>query len=366
VSDYYHDDPVEQSEPRRKIFPGFVAFLLFVFAGGSFLQTTLAANITLNSGPITFGQGIAQTTACSNGDSLIVTPRSSFTNTGDGFFAFTGVTVSDIPASCHGVDFVISVYNTTGDALAIFNTSSTVARIWNDAGTFKLGTGSVNGASITSNTGAFTFSFTTPVALASNVSKVTLQSSAHAAYNCALELICEVGDTGPGGGKIFYRALTPFACGLELTNTCTYMESAPISGTLRWDYYRGSFILWSGNTNTLIGSNAQGTAIGTGYKNTFHAYSQSGANVAGRAIKEAWDYVGPNGLTDWYLPARDEMNALLVASSSVPNLGFDGSGHFWNSTEASATSAGLQFVSNRVQTTNPKSNGSFAYAIRAF
>ena len=43
------------------------------------VASTLAANISINSGPVEFGQGVAQTTACD--DSITVTPRSQFINT---------------------------------------------------------------------------------------------------------------------------------------------------------------------------------------------------------------------------------------------------------------------------------------------
>jgi len=43
------------------------------------VASTLAANININSGPVEFGQGVAQTTACD--DSITVTPRSQFLNT---------------------------------------------------------------------------------------------------------------------------------------------------------------------------------------------------------------------------------------------------------------------------------------------
>ena len=42
------------------------------------VASTLAANININSGPVEFGQGVAQTTACD--DSIMITPRSSFVN----------------------------------------------------------------------------------------------------------------------------------------------------------------------------------------------------------------------------------------------------------------------------------------------
>ena len=42
------------------------------------VASTLAANININSGPVEFGQGVAQTTACD--DSITVTPQSRFIN----------------------------------------------------------------------------------------------------------------------------------------------------------------------------------------------------------------------------------------------------------------------------------------------
>ena len=109
MSDYYHDDPVEFSEPKSKKFQGFVAFLLFIFAGGSFLQSTLAANITLNSGPVEFGQGASIVAACSEGSPLSVIPKSEFVNAaGAGAHYIKSITVSGIPSSCNGKDFNIS------------------------------------------------------------------------------------------------------------------------------------------------------------------------------------------------------------------------------------------------------------------
>ena len=46
------------------------------------IGSTLAANININSGPVEFGQGVAQTVACSGEESIIVTPSSTFSNEG--------------------------------------------------------------------------------------------------------------------------------------------------------------------------------------------------------------------------------------------------------------------------------------------
>ena len=44
------------------------------------LSSTLAANISINSGPVEFGQGVAQTVSCSGEQSVTVTPASTFYN----------------------------------------------------------------------------------------------------------------------------------------------------------------------------------------------------------------------------------------------------------------------------------------------
>jgi hypothetical protein len=51
-----------------------------VIAAAVGLSSTLAANININAGPVEFGQGVAQTVACSGDESVIVTPATSFTN----------------------------------------------------------------------------------------------------------------------------------------------------------------------------------------------------------------------------------------------------------------------------------------------
>jgi hypothetical protein len=288
-----------------------------VISGAFALSSTLAANIALNDGgTVEFGQGITQTTACSDGQSLIVTPLSSFTNAaGAGSFKFTGVTVSEIPESCDGVDFKISAYNTSGDALAIFNEDSTVATIWNDEGTFKLGAYSLYGTSIASDTGVFTVSFTSPVALATNVSRVTLQSSAHTPLTCATGFGCEVGDIGPGGGFITFVSSTPFNCGQTGTKTCRHLEIAPNgwngsgSETASWATFNTQFNILFGNAGGLSNDkdNISLAAIGRGYQNTLVMFAND--NTTETAAVTARAYRG-GGLSDWYLPNMAEVNQL--------------------------------------------------------
>ena len=178
--DSYQDDPIEPQTPKRHKTQALAALLLFA-VGGLYLQSTLAANLSVNSGtPIEFGQGISQTTACSGETNLTMTPNSIFTNAaGGGKHYLSSITVSGIPSDCSGKDFTINAYNDSGsDALALFATTSKNAVIYDHAGVFEVGTGGT-GLSITTGDGTFTITFDTPVAESTSVFKLTMQSGAH-------------------------------------------------------------------------------------------------------------------------------------------------------------------------------------------
>ena len=345
---YYSDDPDGLSEHLEKIkFPAIFGSLILLVGGVFFIQTTLAANISINSGPVEFGQGITQTVACSGATNLNITPNATFTNASDaGAFYFSSLTVSNIPIGCYGEDFTIRAYGSTSSTpLALFNTTSTSAVIYNNNGTFQAGAGST-GATVSSGSGTFTVTFTSPVALTSAVFKITLESGLHSYF---------VGDTGPGGGIIFYFSAAGFSCGQTLTDICNYLEAAPTTGVNSWT---DAAYVWSGNTNTLIGTT--GTAIGTGYKNTLDMVAQS--NTANRAGTITRAYRGPNNLSDWYLPSKDELNQLYLQRATVGTAG-----GYWSSSEVNATTAWDQGFGNGIQGAGAKTTaGTPVRPIRAF
>jgi hypothetical protein len=333
VSDFYHDDPVEALGTVRKKPKALFGSVLLLLAGGLFLNTTLAANINLNSGgQIEFGQGVSVTAACAGSSTLTVTPNASFVNAaGAGAHFFTSVRVSGIPSSCNGVDFTLSVYDSsTSSALPIFATNKSVVRIWNDGGTFKLGSGSVNGATITSSSGAFTVSFTTPVALASGVSRLTLQSATHVDYSCALDLVCALGDTGPGGGTVFYVNATGFNCGPDHTSTgsptgglCNYLEFAPPTWSGQSADPFGNVTTSASNIASIGVTQANSRTLaemgrGYMYSNAINAVFGTCSSVytAGRNFSGSSCPTAPGmarayrggGLSDWYLTNAAELN----------------------------------------------------------
>jgi hypothetical protein len=171
--------------------------------------------------------------------------------------------------------------------------------------------------------------------------------------------VCALGDTGPGGGIVFYvQASDRFACGSTLSSTCKYLEAAPTSGTNAWT---DASYAWSGNTAGDIGLNARGTAVGSGYKNTEAMVAQS--STANRAGTIARAYRGPNNLSDWYLPSKDELNQLYINKARVG--GFV-SNFYWSSSEVHSLETWYQNFSNGTQFNLAKYYTLYVRPVRAF
>jgi hypothetical protein len=175
---------------------------------------------------------------------------------------------------------------------------------------------------------------------------------------CAMGGACIVGNTGPGGGTVFYvHASGTFACGATLASTCKYLEAAPTSGTSAWT---DASYAWSGNT-TGENLNSRGTAVGSGYKNTAAMVAQS--STANRAGTIARAYRGPNNLSDWYLPSKDELNQLYIKRATVG--GFV-SNDYWSSSEVYSLETQYQNFSVGTQSNLAKYYTLYVRPVRAF
>jgi hypothetical protein len=177
---------------------------------------------------------------------------------------------------------------------------------------------------------------------------------------CADGGTCAVGDTGPGGGIVFYvhPGGGTFACGPTLAATCRYLEAASTGGTNAWSDAQHQ---WSPVINTEIGADARSTAIGTGYKNTLAMLAQnSAASYAGSVSRS---YRGPFGLSDWYLPSKDELNALFVQRGAAGSFE---PAFYATSTEVDATTVWMQAFTNGAQSSLNKANFPYVRPIRAF
>jgi hypothetical protein len=227
------------------------------------------------------------------------------------------------------------------------------------------------------------------------LNKVTIsisRASDVAALSCALGGTCIVGDPGPGGGVVFYVALTTFTSTGSLCNTeCKYMEAAPtgwivssapagqtncaIAGSSTVDPKCG----WSGNTTNS--SFAAGALIGKGYANTTAIIAQSsGGSTAGKAATVSRAYQG-GGKTDWFLPSKDELNQMCkwqrgvdwisdatVCRGGVRNSGRGASGFsddvYWSSTEDAQYDSWFQYFNNGLQGKDYFSRKSSQFYIR--
>ena len=124
-----------------------------------------------------------------------------------------------------------------------------------------------------------------------------------------------IGDVGPGGGRIF---ITPSTIG---NSTGQYFEAAPYADEV--------LAKWCSDSDALLG--ASGTSIGTGATNTAIA----AATCIDGACKIASKYSN-NGFSDWFLPSKDELNALYGARDYLGGFSTD---CYWSSSEGKVNGA---------------------------
>lgn len=248
--------------------------------------------------------------------------------------------------------------------------------------TFSTSTGLLSGTPTTVQ-GATAYTITATNVTGTATATFTLTVTA--ALTCATGGTCIVGDTGPGGGKVFYvHASGTFDCGPTLASTCKYLEVAP-SG---WNTGADPTKLWavtahrSSDIGTITNdSSAYNNAlgIGLGYKNSVAIVDQG--NDTTTAAGAARAYAG-GSQSDWYLPTTAELNLLCQWARNVVqvvttqctggtlNTGTGASGfstaYYWSSSEFDASIAWNQGFLYGNQVTNYKFNTLYVRPVRAF
>ena len=141
---------------------------------------------------------------------------------------------------------------------------------------------------------------------------------------CAEGGECQVGDTGPGGGTVFYVASNPFTCAPDRASNCTYLEAAePIGIRPLCDVNAYSRL------RPLDG-------IGLGSQNTYLATACPSETL--QAVKD----MTAGGQSDWFVPSAAEMQ-LAYDNSEVIGLPVGKSFSYWSSTSGSAGSTARTF-----------------------
>lgn len=155
----------------------------------------------------------------------------------------------------------------------------------------------------------------------------------------------KIGDQGPAGGLIFYDKGNS-------SGGWRYLEAAPDdqSEGAEWGCYK-----------KLI-PGEQGPAIGTGQSNTQEIVK--GCKEVNIAAKIASEYKG-GGKSDWFLPSKDELNALYTNLYKAGIGNFESYG-YWSSSEDKANHAWYHGFSSGSQNSFNKYNSSRVRAIRAF
>jgi hypothetical protein len=126
-----------------------------------------------------------------------------------------------------------------------------------------------------------------------------------------------IGDTGPGGGIVFY-VTNEGIHGLEAARSD--LAAAP----------------W-GCSGTVTGASA--TGIGEGELNSSNIIA-AGCQISSDAIALTNTFTF-NGFTDWFLPSKEELDEMLLkigSASSIGNVGGLGGG-YWSSSETDAFQA---------------------------
>jgi hypothetical protein len=315
-------------------------------------------------------------------EKIVRTPTSSTTGPTLAAPAFTLSSISETQTvNTVATGFTIS---STGGAIASFGINTTPPGM-----SFSTSTGALTG---TPNTvaPATAYTITATNAAGSAVRTFTLTVTA---------VVYTVGQTGPGGGKIFYVATTPFVCGPTRATTCTYLEAAPPalglasfdSDTVRTTARTLAQLLPVNYQSTAVNNasspeTATATAIGWGYRNTRAIILQGNTDTATSAAALADSHtVTVSGVVydDWYLPSKDELNQMCkwvrgvawtsdatVCTGGTINTGLGAAGFvggaYWSSSEGSALGAWDQYFGNGLQFNVSKTNTSYVRPIRAF
>ena len=210
------------------------------------------------------------------------------------------------------------------------------------------------------------------------------------AANCVTTDTCAAGETGPGGGTVFYASTSTFtSVGSDCNTSCKYLEYAPIgwivsttpsgqtnceiAGTSSVDPQCRMF-----GSGALATYNGTATAVGSGLANTNAIAATGSGATAGRSATVTRAFRG-GGKSDWFLPSFDELNELCkyarqqttgntatqCTSANSLRTGFT-SGNYWSSTEINGTTSYYQTFASGSRGARTKDERDSVRPIRAF
>jgi hypothetical protein len=177
------------------------------------------------------------------------------------------------------------------------------------------------------------------------VASVSSTSTQAAAPKCAQGGECRIGNLGPAGGRIVYDAGSLQWWG-------RYLEAVPVpAGAGRPWSLQPTTSLYAGDVTGRAHIDAKG--IGYGRTNTAAIVAQSGP---GNYAASFADSLVLNGVDDWFLPSKDELDAVYNTQAiyGVPKVA---RAPYWSSSENSANYAWYQMFQDGTQFTDESGVG---------
>jgi hypothetical protein len=167
-------------------------------------------------------------------------------------------------------------------------------------------------------------------------------------------VVYSVGDTGPGGGIVFYDAGSTQSWGRYLEAACAGWSDGVCAGSDLSD----PTAAWGCYGTPIFG--ADGIAIGTGEQNTLDIVADCpDAGIAARVA----DALVLGGQSDWFLPSKDELNEMYLQQTAIS--GFS-TGYYWSSSEGVDDGAWIQIFGLGNQNYGAKDTTFFVRPVRAF
>jgi hypothetical protein len=282
--------------------------------------------------------------------------------------------------------------NTAATGFTISSTGGAIA-------SFAISPAAPSGMSLNTATGAFSGTPTaTQSATTYTITATNSTGSATQTFTLTVTaVVYAVGDTGPGGGIVYYVSAEYFtSTGSTCNTTCKYLEVAPAGWNNGGVVTNDPDLVWSTIINLTTGQDTvtAGTEsgfvnekfnwkIGQGFYNT-SVMKVAGATSTAQAAVLA--YAGTSVAGQWFIPSMNELNelckyargqttgVLTVACDNTGTLktgtasdlgGFMDSG-YWSSSEDGASIAWTQDFDGGYQGSANKNDTSYVRPVRAF
>ena len=172
---------------------------------------------------------------------------------------------------------------------------------------------------------------------------------------CADGGLCNIGDTGPGGGIVFYDAGFDAPWGRYLEAMKTNQPDSDMWCKEQTALFgNGGLVMFTAFTTNFRATRA----IGRGFTNT-----QTAAGKCSKGMVRAARNLTLGGKDDWFLPSNDEL-AQMIKQSSL--LGLTSEYPYWSSTEWNANSVAVSSPDGRWGVAPKSGKWGSSRAIRAF